>query len=206
MSAGTSPPASPLERALELLLYAPVGLALTVAQDLPALAEKGRRRLGGQVQTARVVGHVALSQLERRLDGALGGEGAPSGPRPAGRPRRAWSDGATRSGGGASWTGEGPAGAAGGSTRSTARSARPPAPDGPEAGSLAIPGYNALSASQVVQRLPGLTSAELAAVREYEQLTRRRRTILARVDQLLVERPEGPSGPSRGRPEGPSDS
>ena len=49
---------------------------------------------------------------------------------------------------------------------------------------LGIPGYDALSASQVVQRLDGLAPAELEAVREYETTTRGRRTILSKIAQL----------------------
>jgi hypothetical protein len=54
--------------------------------------------------------------------------------------------------------------------------------------SLAIPGFDSLSASQVVQRLDGLNRQELVSVRAYESSTRGRRTILNRVDQLLDER------------------
>jgi hypothetical protein len=53
-----------------------------------------------------------------------------------------------------------------------------------DATSLAIPGYDSLSASQVVQRLTGLTRSELEAVRAYEQEGRGRKTILTRVAQL----------------------
>ena len=49
---------------------------------------------------------------------------------------------------------------------------------------LAIPGYDALSASQVVERLAGLSGEELDAVREYEAGHRRRRTILGKIEQL----------------------
>ncbi|HLH47059.1 MAG TPA: hypothetical protein VKV25_07870 [Acidimicrobiales bacterium] len=55
---------------------------------------------------------------------------------------------------------------------------------GPDVASLAIPGYDSLSASQVVQRLDGLAPDELEAVRRYEANGRGRRTILARVTQL----------------------
>ena len=54
----------------------------------------------------------------------------------------------------------------------------------PGSGDLAIPGYDSLSASQVVQRLASLSAAELQAVGAYEASTRGRRTILARVAQL----------------------
>ena len=55
---------------------------------------------------------------------------------------------------------------------------------GPKVESLAIPGYDTLSASQVVQRLNGLSAEELEAVRAYEESGRKRKTILARVQQL----------------------
>ena len=50
---------------------------------------------------------------------------------------------------------------------------------------LAIPSYDSLSASQVVQRLAGLSVDEVAAVQAYESATRGRRTILSRAEQLL---------------------
>ncbi len=54
------------------------------------------------------------------------------------------------------------------------------------ANALAIPGYDALSASQVVERLAGLDPEELSAIREYESAHRRRRTILGKIDQLAA--------------------
>jgi hypothetical protein len=49
---------------------------------------------------------------------------------------------------------------------------------------LSIPDYDELSASQVVQRLPGLSADELEAIRAYETRGRGRRTILGKIDQL----------------------
>lgn len=49
---------------------------------------------------------------------------------------------------------------------------------------LAIPDYDALSASQVVPRLESLTVDELEAVRDYETVTRGRKTILNKIAQL----------------------
>jgi len=49
---------------------------------------------------------------------------------------------------------------------------------------LPIPGYDALSASQVVERLAGLSPDELDAVRSYEGAHRNRRTILGKIDQI----------------------
>jgi hypothetical protein len=51
---------------------------------------------------------------------------------------------------------------------------------------LPIPGYDALSASQVVERLIGLAPAELNVVRDYETAHRNRRTILGKIDQLAA--------------------
>ena len=58
----------------------------------------------------------------------------------------------------------------------------------PVAESLAIPGYDTLAASQVVQRLSSLRPDELEAIRRYELSTRGRRTILHRVAQLAADR------------------
>lgn len=49
---------------------------------------------------------------------------------------------------------------------------------------LPIPGYDALSASQVVERLVGLGPEELDAVHQYEASHRQRRTILGKIEQL----------------------
>jgi hypothetical protein len=49
---------------------------------------------------------------------------------------------------------------------------------------LPIPGYDALSASQVVERLVGLAPEELDAVHQYESSHRQRRTILGKIEQL----------------------
>ena len=49
---------------------------------------------------------------------------------------------------------------------------------------LPIPGYDALSASQVVERLIGLAPDELDAVHAYETSHRQRRTILGKIEQL----------------------
>jgi hypothetical protein len=62
----------------------------------------------------------------------------------------------------------------------------PPSPvaDGIDPDALAIPGYDSLSASQVVPRLAGLSQDELELVRRYESARRGRKTILSRIVQL----------------------
>ena len=53
-----------------------------------------------------------------------------------------------------------------------------------KAASLAIPDYDGLSASQVVNRLAGLSPVELENVQLYEAAHRGRKTILSKVAQL----------------------
>jgi len=175
---------SPLEAALDVVLYAPVGLVITATEQLPELAEKGRSKVASQLTAARLVGRFAVKQgrreLARRGKETLDGfaerqkaAGADSGADAAHEPSPA------------------------GDSAETAAAAEP-APlyaRGARAGTseqavavedahLAIPGYDSLSASQVVSRLGGLTSEELAEVAEYEASHRGRRTVMNRVRQL----------------------
>ncbi len=206
---------NPLDAALDLFVFVPVGLAITAAEELPKLAAKGRSRVTTQLTMARVVGQFAVasgrSMVESRLTPAPPPAPAatPKG-RPAASPAPARSEvsyeellgretnGSTRPArrgvdGGAPAP-EDPAGAGeeirresnGAITASVSGdlgSAQPAGPR-PDPSTLAIPGYDSLSASQVVQRLAGLSQDELAAVGAYEQAHRGRRTILNRVSQL----------------------
>ena len=179
---------NPIEQALDVFVYAPLGFLFSARETVPQLAEKGRQ----YVAAARAMGEFALGQGKEQAERAvrqagdqagqtLSVVGGLTGRRPgAGRP----------------------------STAPAARAAAPPPPPppapegaaaraearadtggngrvaGPRVESLAIPGYDTLSASQVVQRLGGLSADELEAVRAYEESGRQRKTILARVQQL----------------------
>jgi hypothetical protein len=161
---------NPVDQVIDLFVYAPIGLALSARDELPALVEKGRSRVEGQVAMARVIGQFALAQgqkeaekLVRQAVERLQGPASPPAAAPA--PEAA--------------------------TAPTPR--RAPAPATAPAGRrrpdlsddhLAIPGYDSLSASQVLPRLTGLDRAELEAVRAYESAGRKRRTILNRIEQL----------------------
>jgi len=228
------------ERFLDLFVFLPTGLAVTVVEELPQLVERGRDRLGMQVNSARAVGQFAVkaggSELKRRSEGLRRAGGTP----PATPPRTPGAGGSARSDtpprlrsiprppatepvtaptdtgrtdnvatdnvatdtvpdpGSIDFPSV-PAPDPGPPTADTAppvaadpTPAAPPARPSnghvPEVASLAIPGFDTLSASQVVQRLDGLSRQELVAVRAYETSTRGRRTILSRVDQLLDER------------------
>ncbi len=167
----------PLDRLLDLALYAPVGLALAARDLLPELADRGRRQLEARLAAASVVGRLAVKEATRQADQVLRrltdqGQAVVRG---AGLVSRPTVDAA----------GEPPATVA--DDRTAGGPVEPP-PDeqggGLDPAELSIPGYDTLSASQVVQRLPGLSPEELEAVRAYELAGRARKTILHKVAQL----------------------
>ncbi len=171
---------SPAERLLDLIVFGPAGLALTATEEFPKLVEKGRHHLEGQVRTARLVGQVAVQMGRRQLDQLVGQR--PSTPPP---PPRTIPPEPARP---ASSTAAAPAAPSGKpETPAPASPATTAAVNGNgSAAGLASPGYDSLSASQVVQRLAGLSPGELIEVRAHEQAQRHRRTILNRVEQLLA--------------------
>jgi len=177
-----------IEQTIEMLVYAPIGAGLYLKDMGPTFmnmfvargrAEIDRRQ--AQVQqrtnTAKNIGQVAVAfgvpmvrqRVEREVGNAReraqtflgavsGGETPPAPrPRPAARP-----------------------------APEPATVTTPPAANGaaPAGDSLPIPGYDALSASQVVERLAGLSPEELDAGRSYECSHRNRRTILGKIDQI----------------------
>src|SRR4051794_1996341 len=189
-------PKSRLEQALDLFVYAPVGMALTAAEELPKLIEKGRTRVTGQVTMARMMGQFAVQQGQRQAEklvrdaserltdlGVVPGATSrtpsntpptPSPPTPKPAPA------AEAASGGAPAHHDRPADETKTKTDASSNGHRP----APPSDDLAIPGYDSLSASQVVQRLAGLAVDELEAVRTYESATRGRKTILSRIAQL----------------------
>ena len=207
---------SPGDRLLELVVFGPAGLAITIVEEFPKLVEKGRHRVEGQVHTARLVGQFAFQMGRRQLEESLGHLGShpvgkvpergadPDGP-PAGHgdaplPERG-SEQLLETGGAqppenrAETPSPRPAPFARTTRERPEATRRPPVWLGTGTGngslsispaSLAIPGYDSLSASQVVQRLEGLSLAELEEVRTHEAAHRQRRTILHRVEQLLA--------------------
>jgi hypothetical protein len=212
-----SPQKSLLDRALDVMVFAPLELAADQGAELSNLAEKGRRRVEPQMAMARVVGRLAFGQLQREVERQMtetaarmrllfgGGSAPPAGDELARGPAVLDADTADRAGasrytgpGGPPDAPESPRGHAGRATtpetgpgeRRRGTTGRPRAghlqdQEPPSGGSdLAIHGYDALSAPQVVQRLAGLSPGELEVVRVYEAGTRGRRTILARIAQL----------------------
>ena len=181
----------PLDRLLDLVFYAPLGLILRAREEVPRLASQGRDRVSSQTPLAKMVGQMTVAQGRRQVEGLVdrlarssssSSEPVPPSPSPGGgrpMPVPVPDPGGDAAGGGANATLPVPA------------PESSPEPAGtvevvptPEASDLPIPGYDSLSASQVVQRLPGLSSGELEAVRAYEEAGRGRKTVLLRVAQL----------------------
>lgn len=160
----------PLDQALDLVVYAPIGFALEARRLLPSFVDRGR----SQVQMTRMIGRFAVQQgqqvaekrlakVQDRADAVLGdfarrGDGATAAVDETGPIA-------------ADATANGPVAAA------TAQS-------GAGAAELAIPDYDSLAASQVIPRLEALSAVELADVARYEQEHRARKTILGKISQL----------------------
>ena len=200
------PQKTPIDTLLELGLYAPLGLALAARDSLPDLIARGRQQVTSQVALAKMMGQYAVKEGEKDVrkrvedvSQTLSSLGILPEPNPTpGTPMKTApaagtvptpppettgvsTDGATSTNGSApapSTNGKASTSAAGADGAPTETSVVRSRAD------LAIPGYDTLSASQVVQRLAGLSADELEAVRDYESGTRGRRTILSKIGQL----------------------
>lgn len=149
-------PKSPVDQALDLFVYAPVGLAVELSERLPAFAEEGRKRLQTPLGAARFVGQAVVDQARRgagkRLQDAVepyfGGPRGTEAGRPAGEAAVVTDDAPTRA---------------------------------PDPTTLPISGYTTLSATQIIDMLGSLSPDQLQAVEDYERTTRRRKSILDRI-------------------------
>ncbi len=180
------------DRALELLVYGPLGLALYVRDTVPTFVkvfvsrgrsevQSHRRKVGDQVAGAKSLGEVAVNlggpKVRRRVEQGL---------RDARQLAEQAFAGLVVPHDGESVTPESVTNDAGEGTGAARdqQSAADRDAQRAEAASLAIPDYDELAASQVVERLEGLPARDLAAVRAYEEEHRGRRTILFKIDQL----------------------
>ena len=194
------------DRALDLLVYAPVGVALYLRDTVPTFvnlfvsrgkAELGQRRQQAQDQVAqaRAMGEFAVNfggpkvreHVEKGIalarkgaESVLGGAGDEGGVPDAAEdvPSPAPAPRPDRAAAN-SRAASRPAGKSTNTSTATKTAAAAPA-----ATTLVIPDYDELSASQVVERLDGLPPSELDAVRAYEEAHRARRTILYKIEQL----------------------
>jgi hypothetical protein len=202
-----------LDRALDVLVYAPLGAGLLLLDAAPTLVEtctaRGKAELGRrqeqvvhQAMSARTMGQFAwtygLPKLRNRARQRLTNLGNVAGqllrtagvlhpPSPArapispASPTRAAPPVPTPEPPVVHRRSESATTATGNGAHATAATATG---SGPTSSELPIPGYDALSASQVVERLAGLADEELEAVRAYEASHRNRRTILGKIEQL----------------------
>ena len=155
---------NPVRKALDFFVFAPVGVALTVAEDLPGLVNKGRQRVEGQIRNAKVIGQFVVTQGQQDLTQRIGKLLHPEPSSPDAAP---------------SVEEDAPV--------VVAEAAAKPAPDPADAVIVeqALADYDTLSASQVVRRLESLDPDQLRAVHRHEASHRNRRTILNRTNQLL---------------------
>jgi hypothetical protein len=198
-----------IERTLELILYAPIGIGMFLKDTAPTFvnmfvsrgkAEVDRRQddVQQRVTTARSLGQVALAfgppVIRKKIEDTVA---------------QAWHHaegllGSSTSGNGSRTPTPGETTVASETDVQAEAASAPAVPFPPASGApteagggnvtsngdlassagLPIPGYDALSASQVVERLTGLTPDELAAVHAYETTHRQRRTILGKIEQL----------------------
>lgn len=156
----------PVESAVELAVYAPLGVALEVQRLLPTFIERGRQ----QVQLAKMIGQFAVKQGQQEAGVRLGRAQAQAEAVLAELGLRESDPGI----GTASPT----------AAASPPAEAPTPARSGAGSAELAIADYDSLAASQVIPRLAGLGADELDAVRSYESAHRGRKTILGKVTQL----------------------
>lgn len=205
MSADKNPIEDAVEQALDAFLYAPIGLLFDGPARFPKLVRNGKT----QVTNARMMGQFAVqmgrTEVEKRakeLDGpvadVLRSFGlAPEQPAPSPTPTRVNEKTAQATAAPASGTKKAratkktatkktPGTKKGAKTKSPAAKAKKAAAAiaTPDVGSLPIPEYDSLSASQVVSRLRGLDADALEAVRQYEAATRGRKTVLSKIQQL----------------------
>jgi hypothetical protein len=158
---------------LDVFIFAPVGVVVTVVEDLPGLIAKGRQRVEQEISNARILGQVVVRAGQKEMGQRMG---------------RLWQkDDASPTT---------PDGTDDGRPAPVPPTATPkPVPDPIDAAVVeqTFAGYDTQSASQVVRRLESLTADQLRAVHRYEASHRNRRTILNRTQQLLDTTAPAPS-------------
>ncbi len=206
----------PIDRALDLFVYAPVGVALYVRDMLPSMmgifVSRGKREVKSHLGLQEAPPPVAppnVADIRRRMEDSVGlARGVAEGGFGLARdltgtalqgllafrngvpsPTADDMDEATDPEAGARLR-------AMPTVAPTPPSPAPPAPPlsstappplstaAPPVESLPIPDYDELSASQVIERLEGLDTASLEAIRAYEAQHRGRNTILGKIAQL----------------------
>jgi hypothetical protein len=178
---------NPFDQLLDLCVFGPIGLLVAARAKYPALVEQGRQQLMGHAQLGRFAAQFAASRGKKGAAKAIV------------RLRQSQAGASADGDEGERWPVDPDAPMSGGEHESAhdehsiaeeeVIAVRHEDDDPNTAASvgadeLAIPSYDSLAASQVVQRLEGLTADELEAVRRYELAHRARKTVLGKVAQL----------------------
>lgn len=197
-------PEEVLERLIELAVYAPVGVAVTLRDELPRHIKQGRQALENRVQLARFIGQLAVQTGQRELQKRIEQQRAA---RDAARDQDDEAAGASVVGDASTASVDAvdavDADDAGVVTDAPADAA--PAVDAaamgaqvaddtdrvPGADELPIADYESLPAINVVDRLRSMSADEIELVRRFEVAHRSRRTILAKIDQLQDRQSDG---------------
>lgn len=185
---------NPVDQLIDLFLYAPVGLLYEYQEVIPKLVKRGK----SQVQLARVVGKMATNQgggaeaftmaaegmanlMARQLTeiGAAIGLAPPTGgnetPPPA--PKLSLVEDPNRQDSARGSDGEEDTPAEVGPTDEAAAPVD-------EAPILPIARYDELTAKEIVSLLEDLEPDQLARIRDHEEATRARKTVLGKLDRL----------------------
>ncbi len=172
-----------LAKALELGVFAPVGVLEAVRSELPRFAERGRQTVEQRVLVGRFIATLVAQQARQRIGATFG---SATGGTDADSERSDVTATATTASTAASET-PAKAGAKSSAKPSAKRvaktSSRAKASTG-AASRLAIDHYESLSATQVIPLLADLAAEELEAIERFEQEHRNRRTVLGRIAQL----------------------
>lgn len=216
---------TPIERAVELLVYAPIGLAMFAKDTVPTFmkmfvargqTEVAQRRKTAETQAGqyKTIGQMAVKYggpevrrqaeaaagtVRKRAEDTLAAVTAVTTPPETARPESG-TNGATPTVSVPAATTPPPRPRA---TTTKTSSTRTPKPKNakaanvaepgestasetpsPRQDALAIPDYDLLSATQVIDRLVGLARPDLLAVKAYETAHRARTTILGKIAQL----------------------
>ena len=161
-----------VDKMFDAFIFAPAEALVTAAGDIEGVAERGRQRVAQQLANAKVIGQMAVTfgtqEISRRAKDLISRANGPSA-----QPSASESDQAAKA-----------PSSEGASARTKTRATETQSARGTV--DHLIPGYDDLSASQVVRLLAGLTPEELEEVATHEGASRRRMTILNRIRQLTT--------------------
>ena len=178
---------------LDVLVYAPIGFALSAGTLVPELAAKGRARAAEQVRLARMIGQFAVPVVKRKGE-ELVRDGVAKAVRSA-RPTPAKLPSTSKP----AFTSKPVFTSKPAFTSKPVFTSEPPARPKPSprldaahsraaplVTALPIDRYDELPAASIMALLEGLRPGQLRAIDAHERANRGRRTVLTRIAQLLT--------------------